>query len=134
MDEKNTVRRVLMVFGLLIGGLGLQAEVRANDFPTLDRALYIQECMTLRQSQNYETLYACVCTIDKIADAMSYKEFVEADSYMRMRNARGERGGLFRGTERAREVRKRFSSIKADAESYCFPSRVRHMQDKTSQQ
>ncbi len=93
----------------------------ANDFPTIDRVRYVQECMALRNSVKYETLYACSCTLDKIAAQISYDEFVEADSYVRMRNMRGERGGLFRDSDdHARTVRKRFHDVKARAEAGCF--------------
>lgn len=77
--------------------------------------------MALQNSYKYETLYACACTLDSIAAQMSYSEFVEADSYVRMRNMRGERGGLFRGTDQAREMRARFYDIKDQAEAACFP-------------
>ena len=93
----------------------------ANDFPTIDRVRFVQECMALRNSIKYETLYACSCTLDKIAAQINYDEFVEADSYMRMRNMRGERGGLFRDSDdHARTVRKRFHDVKAQAEAGCF--------------
>ncbi len=97
----------------------------ANDFPTVDRALFIQECMALENSHKYETLYACSCKLDKIAAEMSYREFVEADSYQRMSNMRGERGGLFRsGNKQARDIRKHYSQIKTRAEAACFPQQT----------
>jgi len=74
----------------------------ANDFPTLDRVRFVQECMALENSTKYETLYACSCMLDKMAAEISYDRFIEADSYMRMRNMRnmrGERGGLFRSSD-----------------------------------
>lgn len=94
----------------------------ANDFPTVDRVRFVQECMALENSTKFETLYACSCTLDKMAAEMNYDEFVQADSYMRMRNMRGERGGLFRDSdERARTVRKHFHDVKTRAEASCFP-------------
>ncbi|MGI9285631.1 MAG: hypothetical protein ACR2P1_09595 [Pseudomonadales bacterium] len=77
--------------------------------------------MALENSKKYETMYACSCTVDKMAAEISYDKFVEADAYMRMRNMRGERGGLFRSSdERARNVRKHFLDVKARAEASCF--------------
>ena len=99
-------------------------EASANDIPTVDRALFIEECMALKNSRNYETLYGCACTLDKIAEKYSYDEFVEADSYMRMRNMRGERGGLFRGSDQARKIRKEFTEVKTRAEAACFPKHM----------
>jgi hypothetical protein len=93
----------------------------ANDYPTTDRVLFVQECMALENSVKYETLYACACTLDKIAAEMSYTEFIEADSYLRLRNMRGERGGLFRNSDdRARTVRQRLQDVKVRAEAQCF--------------
>jgi hypothetical protein len=111
--------------GIFLGLFVLTAtESRANDFPTVDRALFIEECMALKNHRNYETLYGCACTLDKIAEKYSYDEYVEADSYMRMRNMRGERGGLFRGSDQARKIRKQFTEIKTRAEAACFPKHV----------
>ena len=101
----------------------------ANDFPTVDRALFIQECRSLENSAKYETLYACACTLDKIAAELSYKEYVEADSYWRMRNIRGERGGLFRSGQRAREIRQHFSAVKTRAKAVGFLQQVRPHSD-----
>jgi hypothetical protein len=105
------------------GALSLWATAAAaNDFPTLERVRFVQECMALENSAKYETLYACSCTLDKIALEMNYEEFVQADSYMRLRNMRGERGGLFRDSDdRARTVRKNFQDVKTRAEASCFP-------------
>ena len=105
------------------GALSLWATTAAaNDFPTLERVRFVQECMALENSAKYEILYACSCTLDKIAQEMSFDEFVEADSYMRLRNMRGERGGLFRDSDdRARTVRKNLQDIKTRAEASCFP-------------
>jgi len=93
----------------------------SNDFPTIDRVTFVQECMAIEKSRKYETLYACSCTLDRIAADLTYDEFVAADSYARMQNMRGERGGLFRNSDdRARTARKDYSEIKARAESECF--------------
>ena len=80
--------------------------------------------MALKHSHKYETLSACACTVDNIAEQMTYDEFVQADSYVRMRNMRGEKGGLFRGSDQAREIRKQFSEIKREAEAACFINQV----------
>ena len=109
---------------LLTGCLLLSHAAFANDFPTLDRALFIEECMAVKGSRNYETLYGCACSLDKIAAKMNFEEYIEADSYMRMRNARGERAGMFR-TKKARGIRKNFEEIKANAEKSCFSQQVK---------
>lgn len=104
----------------------------ANDFPTIDRVRFVQECMALENSQKYETLYACSCTLDKIAEEMSYDEFVAADSYQRARNMRGERGGLFRNSDdRARTTRENFSDVTARAEADCFSLQSRPKSNST---
>jgi hypothetical protein len=95
----------------------------ANDFPTIDRVQFVYECMALHGGENYANLYSCACTLDRIAERLSYNEYVVADSYVRMENMRGERGGLFRSSDDARRIRNRFKEMRSDAEKQCFVKR-----------
>ena len=73
----------------------LAAPASANDFPTLERVKYVQECMALKGGPTYVNMYGCSCVIDKIASQMTFEEYVHADAFVRLRNMRGERGGYF---------------------------------------
>ena len=69
----------------------------ANDFPTQARVEYVIACMNERGEQSYDTLYPCVCIVDRIASSMPYREYVEAETLTFLFSTPGEKGGVFRG-------------------------------------
>ena len=97
----------------------------ANDFPTQARVEYVLSCMGEHGGQSYDTLYACICIIDKIADRMSYREYTAAETLSFLFSTPGERGGIFR--DAAPQSRKRIKALRAlreEAESGCLVSGV----------
>lgn len=95
----------------------------ANDFPTQVRVEFVLSCMNERGGQSYDTLYPCVCVIDRIADEMSYAEFAEADVFLRLRSTPGERGGVFRDPEQAESLTAKLEDVMERAERRCFVRR-----------
>lgn len=93
------------------------ALVAANDFPTQARVEYVLGCMASHGGQNYETMYSCVCMIDRIATEMSYDDYTESEVFTQMRTTPGERSGMFRGP--GSQVQ-RLSDVTAAAEQSCF--------------
>jgi len=100
--------------------LGLAAPVVANDFPTQARVEYVLRCMDSNGGQSYNTLYACVCSIDKIAESFSYQDFAEAETFALLRSTPGEQGGVFRDPDRAHELQKKYQEVVSQAEQACF--------------
>jgi hypothetical protein len=96
----------------------------ANDFPTQARVEFVLECMGQHGGQSYDTLYGCVCVVDRIADEMPYAEFAEADVFLRLRSTPGERGGLFRDPEQAETLTAKLEAALERAERRCFVRRV----------
>ena len=96
------------------------AAVPINDFPTQDRVEYVLECIEKRGGLRYETLYPCICSIDKIATQMSYKEYAEAKTFTFMRSTPGEKGGIFRDTPKAEVLRNKLQDAQKFAEESCF--------------
>ena len=93
------------------------AAAHANDFPTLARVEYVQECVNRTGDQQH--IYQCSCVVDRIAESMSYEEFVEASTYARYSTLPGEGGGIFRDTDEAKKKAKLFKSVEADAFRAC---------------
>ncbi|MDD1781586.1 hypothetical protein LRP49_10315 [Enterovibrio sp. ZSDZ35] len=112
------VVKISSLFILLAGVLA--APVSANDFPTVERVKFVQECMALKGGPNYVNMYGCSCVIDKIASEMTFDEYTYADAFVRLKNMRGERGGYFRSSKDSRTARKGYLTIKEDAEHQCF--------------
>lgn len=94
--------------------------VAANDYPTQARVEFVLGCMNEHGGQSYDTLYPCVCLIDRIADEMSYDEFAEAQVFAQLRSTPGERGGMFRGPERARRLTDKLESLLEHSQARCF--------------
>lgn len=116
------VFKTAVCFALLSLSVSLPSLVLANDFPTHDRVEYVFRCMREHGGENYDNLYACSCKIDRIADAFSYAEFTEAETFRQLRRTAGERGGLFRDPPRADMLRDKLSEVSERAERGCFAS------------
>src|SRR5262245_62795217 len=105
---------------IAIAQLGLAPSAIANDFPTQARVEYVLRCMDANGGQSYNTLYACVCSIDRIADSFSYADFAEAETFALLRSTPGEQGGVFRDPDRAHELQKKYQDVVSQAEQSCF--------------
>ena len=101
-------------------GVVLCTDVHANDFPTQARVEYVLRCMESHGGQKYENMYSCVCTIDKIADEITYDEFVEGEVFAQLRATPGERGSVFRDPDRASLLVRKLTEITEIAEQSCF--------------
>lgn len=104
----------------------------ANDFPTQARVEFVLACMNERGGQSYDTLYPCVCVIDKIAENMSYEEFAEAQVFWQLRSTPGERGGVFRDPEQAESLTAKLEAAIERAERSCVVPRVNGDDDDAS--
>ena len=89
-----------------------------NNFPTLARVEYVQECIN-RTGGKQTNMYQCVCVVDRIADVMTYDEFVESSMFAKYSTLPGEGGGLFRDTDEAKEKAKLFRTTEAEAFKAC---------------
>ena len=109
-----------------LGALVYAASAVANDFPTQARVEFVLECMDASGGQSYDTLYPCVCTIDRIASGIAYREYTQALTLTFLYSTPGERGGVFR--DAAPESRRRVKALAAlrnEAEAACFVGRAK---------
>lgn len=106
---------------IVLTSIGLSAPVAyANDYPTLERVDHVLTCMRLAGGQTVDNLYACSCEIDIIAQAVDFEDFTEARTYEIYKRMPGEKGGLFRESERADEIGAQLEAARADAKKRCF--------------
>jgi hypothetical protein len=89
-----------------------------NDYPTSARVLYVQECIG-RNGGNLADLYKCSCVVDRLAEHLTYDEFVEASTFARNATLGGEGGGIFRDPAHAKEQAKLYRTLEADAYRAC---------------
>jgi len=84
---------------LLVAGLIMSANTSfANDFKTVTRVHFVQDCVAANQSKMnvYEATQKCSCVIDKLADVFTESEFEDMETGFRYRNLPGDRGGEFK--------------------------------------
>lgn len=96
----------------------LPAVSHAGGFPTADRVEYVLECIK-NNGGKQEYLYKCSCAIDRIAEKMSYDDYVEASTASRYQGLGGERGAVFRDPDQVKQLAKKYRAIQGDAGKAC---------------
>jgi hypothetical protein len=94
------------------------ADSPVHDYPTVARVEFVQDCIA-RHGGKLENLYQCSCAIDRIANSLSYDEFVEASTYAKYASLPGEGGGIFRDSDTAKQMAKRYRETQAEAYRSC---------------
>ena len=90
-----------------------------QDYPTVAIADYVFGCMA-SNGQTREALEKCSCSIDVIASILSYEDYVQAETFARMRLLAGEKGSLFRAGAMAKDTIAALKRAQAEAEVRCF--------------
>jgi len=98
--------------------VAVRGDAPAHDYPTTARVEYVQECMS-RNGGSLATLYQCSCVIDRMAEHLSFEEFVEASTFAHNATLGGEGGGIFRDSQHARDLAKLFRGLESDAYRRC---------------
>jgi len=81
--------------------------------------------MNKHGGENYDTLYPCVCAIDRIAEQLPYERYVHSETMSYMIRTPGERGGAFRDAPGARKEVRTFARVRHEAEQACFVNPVK---------
>ena len=106
---------------LLVAALPAAAQERhpAHDYPTAARADYVIGCLA-GSGFKREYLDRCACGIDTIADLMSYDDYEQADTILRLQQGGlGDRGAMFRDTPIAKERTEQLRRAQAEVELRC---------------
>lgn len=93
---------------------------QAYDYPTLERVDSVITCMAEHGGQTVENLYSCSCKIDVIASKIPLDVWDEAKTFARYKRMPGEKGGVFRDSERADEVVPMLEAAEQEGEKRCF--------------
>jgi hypothetical protein len=100
-------------------GAARAAELPANDYPTVARADYVFGCMQVN-GQTRDALERCACSIDVIASLLSYDQYEEADTVMRMRQRGGKNASMFQSMPVLRAKVDDLKRAQVEAELRCF--------------
>jgi len=92
----------------------------ANDFPTVDRVLYVQDCMKANPGSYYEMVNKCSCAVDALAREVSHEDFVTMQTISNAMTIGGERGNDLRDNDTLKPQLRRYRELRAKAEKSCF--------------
>ena len=91
-----------------------------NDYPTAARADYVIGCLAANGMRR-ELLAKCACSIDTIAEQMTYQDYETASTVLSMQQGGGigPAGAIFRDTPIARAVLEQLRRAQAEANLRC---------------
>ena len=93
---------------------------RANDFPTAERVLYVQECMRAHAGPQFEMINKCSCALDALASDVKYDDYVTMSTVSKAMSIGGERGGAIRDAPSLEPLAKRYRELQTKTEKGCF--------------
>jgi hypothetical protein len=101
----------------LLGAAGLAS---ANDFPTVERVLYVQECMKANPGPYYEMVNKCSCALDALAREVKFDEYSGMVTIVNAMSIGGERGNQLRDNDSLKPQIKRYRELQAQVQKGCF--------------
>jgi len=97
------------------------APALANDFPTIERVLFVEACVRDHPDRPHqEMVYKCSCAVDAIASDLPYDEHVELATSFDAGQIAGERGAAVRESTEGKSMSKRFKEARAKALASCM--------------
>jgi hypothetical protein len=119
MIRDRAIRRAAIAASLLLWA-GSAAAAPAG-YPTDALADYVFGCMATN-GQTEDALHRCSCSIDYIASKLSYDEYVQAETVLRMQQIPGgdDRITMFRTSPWAQQMVDRLRQAQVEAEVKCF--------------
>ncbi len=112
----SPLRPTLTSFALLLAPTLAQA----NDFPTVDRVLYVQECVRDNPGPQFEMINKCSCALDRIASTVKFADFTTMSTVVKAVSIGGERGSELRDNETIKPQIARYRELQAKARKACF--------------
>jgi hypothetical protein len=119
--QRSCHPRLLPALFCIIAFMGWVAPIRSDpvlhDYPTYARVEYVNDC--IMKGGKLANLYQCSCVIDRIAQRLSFDEFVEASTFAKYASLPGEGGAIFRDSQQARSQAKLYRELEAGAWRAC---------------
>lgn len=113
---KNPLSDALCACALLVAA----CPASANDFPTVERVLYVQDCVRANPGPYYEMVNKCSCALDTMALAVKFDDYSAMTTIINAVTIGGERGAVLRENETIKPQIKRYRDLQAQAQKACF--------------
>lgn len=91
-----------------------------DGYPTVDRVLYVQECMRNHPGPHYEMVNKCACALDRLAQEVPFNDYVDLSTAANASSIGGERGAYIRETESLQVGVRRYRALQAKVKKACF--------------
>ena len=99
---------------------GVPVAAWAYDYPTVDRVLFVDECLRDHPGPHWEMVQKCSCMIDAVARQLPYDDYVNLSTATNANTIGGERGSCIRDVESLQKQIRQFRDMKAQASKSCF--------------
>lgn len=93
------------------------------EYPTVDRVLYVQECMRDHPGGFYEMVNKCACAFERTAAELSFDDYVTMSTAANANSIGGERGGYIRDTEALQKQIRSYRALQGKVKKACFVTR-----------
>ena len=113
---RSTTLGGAVLAALLLGS----GAARANDFPTADRVLYVEDCMRANPGPYFEMVSKCSCAVDALAAEVKYEEYTTMQTISNGMSIGGERGNSIRDTAVLQPELKKYRELQAKVKKGCF--------------
>ena len=110
---------IVGVLAFSLFGIPLASAESTHDYPTQERVEYVFGCMEELGGANYTNLYKCSCSIDRIADEVSYDDYLTMLTFKRGQEAGGERPEVLREGSMASRYRRLLAQTRNSAARQC---------------
>ena len=108
-----------MVLAALLFGSGA---AHANDLPTTDRVLYVEDCIRANPGPYFEMVNKCSCAVDALAAEVNYEEYTTMQTISNGMSIGGERGGAIRDVAMLQPELKKYRELQVKVKKGCFIS------------
>lgn len=115
-----TVRSTALGAAVMAALLLASGAARANDFPTADRVLYVEECIRANPGPYFEMVNKCSCAIDAIAAEVKFDEYTTMQTISNGMSIGGERGGAIRDVPTLRPELTKYRELQTKVKKSCF--------------
>jgi hypothetical protein len=105
---------------LACGLLLVSGAAAANDFPTVERVLYVQDCMRAHPGPQFEMINKCSCALDTLAAKVKFEDYTIMNTSFKANSIGGERGSYVRDVDVLQKEIRRFRQLQSDAKKSCF--------------
>jgi hypothetical protein len=112
---RTRVRPAWLVAAALTAGAA-----QANDYPTVDRVIFVQACLRDHAGGYFEMLNKCSCAIDAIARELPFDTYTAMSTAANANSIGGERGSYIRDAESLQVDIRKFRQLSAKAKKGCF--------------